>query len=166
MNPNPCRSCHHIQAELDAALLQVEKLREMWESERTAVKTITEMYGVAHLQNGELAAALEKAHPRIGRPRHCGKDGCDICGLLERCAQKPKQEAFVHCPECNWQNGPHDCSCHSVKRLRDCGCRAWDKDGRIISGPCLIHAIERRVERCPKCGIPVDNVVHFCCRSQ
>jgi hypothetical protein len=31
----------------------------------------------------DLVKAADKAHPRIGRPRHCGKDGCPLCPILE-----------------------------------------------------------------------------------
>jgi len=82
-----CGDCAII-VQFDSAMQekdrQIHQLRGTLE-ETEAVKTSAEALLVKAIRReDELASLLDASHPRIGRPRHCGREGCRVCVLLER----------------------------------------------------------------------------------
>lgn len=83
------RSCRDLAQKLEKAQAEVERLKgdvNYWVKDHIVVQDQREEQrrraDAAELQVRELYTALDRAHSRIGRPRHCGKDGCPICHVL------------------------------------------------------------------------------------
>jgi hypothetical protein len=152
---------------------EVERLRADKTSEYLQERLEAELLQVRAM--GEHAARLLN----WGKPVDaCTTEGRPMNEMIPPIGGKPKQEALpplagpTQCGEwTQWGQciAEKPCEAHTEKpkgeRARCHETMASD----FVCGeylPCKVHPVEKRVDRCPKCGIPVDNVVHFCCRSE